>query len=205
MQHGGALVGFNFERRFVGLQSAGLSRVVVLLTASVLTACAATGTATPESGSGSGFEAFDRELPTSVVLKDLDGKVRSLSEFRGKVVLLDFWATWCRPCGESLAVYDRWQRELGERGLIVVAVSVDEADIDVAGFAKRHCPTAVALRDPGGKLASELGLPTMPTAFLIDRDGRIRYRHVGFDRQKMSALRADLVRVLEAPNPTVAP
>jgi len=131
------------------------------------------------------------ELPTTA-----GAKVR-LADLRGKVVLLDVWAAWCGPCGESLPAYARMQRDLGPRGFAVLAVSVDE-DADVV---RRHLdadpvPFTVAL-DPKGRVPEALGVDTMPQCFLIDRDGHIRLRHRGFHDGDDETLRKEIVRLID--------
>jgi thiol-disulfide isomerase/thioredoxin len=120
------------------------------------------------------------QRPEQAVVRLLGGQERRLADFRGQVVLLDFWATWCPPCKESLPFYARIYQELRERGFSVVAVSTDEDDGEVrALLAERPLPYLIA-RDPGGALAADLGVQTLPTTFLLDRQGRTRLDHRGF-------------------------
>jgi thiol-disulfide isomerase/thioredoxin len=112
-------------------------------------------------------------------------------------VLLDFWATWCAPCAASLPLYDAWQRELADAGLTVVAVSTDDDDADVAGFAAQHMPNVTVWRDRGGALAAALGVTAMPTAFLMGRDGAILGRHGGFEPEDAEGMLAALRAALE--------
>lgn len=164
-------------------------RALVALTL-LLGACAsAPETAAPPSGGDLG----------AVTLTDLLGGRHSLAEYRGKVVLLDFWATWCAPCLESLPLYDAWQKELGDEGFVVVAASVDEEDAPVADFAVKYAPNVTVLRDREGLAAERLGLPKMPTAFLIGRDGRLIERHAGFDEAGAAGLRDRIMNALAAP------
>ncbi|MBI4815359.1 MAG: TlpA family protein disulfide reductase [Deltaproteobacteria bacterium] len=136
------------------------------------------------------------QLVPELPLTDLSGQVVSLSSYRGKVVLLDFWASWCEPCKESLPVYDGFVRELSERGLVVLAVSEDEARELAGPFLATHAPSVTGLHDPGGRTATELMLPAMPTALLIDRTGKIELIHAGFHASDAPALRARLEQVL---------
>lgn len=135
-----------------------------------------------------------------LALTDLGGKTRRLSEFRGRVVLLDFWATWCEPCKVSLPVYNAWQLEQGDEGLTVLAASVDDetARARVEEFIRRHAPDVLALRDPDGVAASLLGLSVMPTAYLFDRDGHLVAAHQGVRSDDLEALRVEIARLLLA-------
>jgi len=132
--------------------------------------------------------------PRSVVLPTLSGQEVRLADLRGRVVLLDFWATWCEPCKLSLPFYARLQREL--RGLEVVAASTDEDDEDVRKFlAQTPLPYTIA-RDPAGRIADELGVELMPTTFLLDRAGNVRFRHVGAAPDSEAALRREVQQLL---------
>ncbi|MCA9516860.1 MAG: TlpA family protein disulfide reductase [Myxococcales bacterium] len=166
----------------------GAAAAVVV--AGLVTACASAPTA---------GELPDQSAVAEVSLVDVDGNPHSLAEFRGKVVLLDFWATWCAPCLESLPLYDTWQQDLGDQGLVVVAVSVDEEDAPVASFAAKYAPHVTVLRDAKGDAASRFGLPKMPTAFVLDRSGRIVEAHPGFSEEEAQTLRKSLVQRLAAP------
>ena len=126
----------------------------------------------------------------------LGGQERRLADFRGQVVLLDFWATWCLPCKESLPFYARLYQELRDRGFSVVAVSTDENDGEVRAFlAERPLPYLVA-RDPGGALAADLGVQTLPTTFLLDRQGETRLDHRGFSRGDADRIRDRVLELL---------
>jgi thiol-disulfide isomerase/thioredoxin len=128
------------------------------------------------------------------VLATLSGHEVRLADLRGRVVLLDFWATWCEPCKLSLPFYARMQREL--RGLEVVAASTDEADEDVRKFlAKTPLPFTIA-RDPAGRVAEEMGVELMPTTLLLDRAGKVRFRHVGFSPDSETDLRREVQQLL---------
>lgn len=173
-----------------GTRRRGLVAACALLVAGLLGACAS---------APRGSDLPDDAAISEVRLVDLEGQPRSLAELRGKVVLLDFWATWCPPCIESLPLYDTWQQELGADGLVVVAVSVDEEGAPVAAFAAKYAPHLTVLRDAKGHAASRLGVPKMPTAFVLDRAGRVVEAHPGYSGAEAADLRARLVTLLGAP------
>ena len=98
----------------------------------------------------------------------------------GRVVLVDFWASWCAPCKASFPAYAKLQADYAARGLLIVAVSVDE-DADAYGaFVKRFNPTFLTVRDKSKQLVSQVKVPAMPTCYLVGCDGKVRFRHEGF-------------------------
>jgi thiol-disulfide isomerase/thioredoxin len=115
-------------------------------------------------------------LPRLTELK-LDGTVPDLS---GKVVLLDFWASWCAPCKASFPAMADLQKRFADRGLVILAVSVDDDARAYSRFVERQKPPFTTVRDSGHKLVASLSAPAMPTSFLVDRRGIVRFRHEGF-------------------------
>ena len=113
----------------------------------------------------------------SLAAADLAG---SLPPVAGKVILVDFWASWCAPCRASFPAYARINADYASRGLVIVAVSVDEPAGAYDKFVKRSSPPFVTVRDQAQKLVREVKVPVMPTSYLIDRGGRVRFVHVGF-------------------------
>lgn len=102
-------------------------------------------------------------------------------DLKGKVVLLDFWASWCAPCKKSFPIMKELQAKFGSRGFLVLAVSVDEQQSAMQSFLKKDPPTFAILRDGKGRLAEAVGVEKMPTSFLIGADGEVAAIHSGFD------------------------
>jgi thiol-disulfide isomerase/thioredoxin len=112
-----------------------------------------------------------------------------LEALHGKVVYVDFWASWCVPCRQSFPWMDELQRSLGKDGLIVIAVNVDHDRRDADRFLREFSPTFRIVYDSEGALAEQYRVGGMPTSFLIDRDGKIQLQHAGFrprDRDELA-------------------
>src|SRR5688572_26435554 len=103
-----------------------------------------------------------------------------LPETAGKVVLVDFWASWCAPCKASFPMMAQLQKEYGARGLVIAAVGVDEKPAAAAAFARKLSPPFATVHDREQKLVRQVVVPTMPTSYLVGRDGRLRFVHEGF-------------------------
>lgn len=98
----------------------------------------------------------------------------------GQVVLVDFWASWCAPCKASFPAMAKLHADYGPRGLVIVAVSVDDKLAAYETFVKKLAPPFVTVLDREKKLVREVSVPTMPTSYLLGRDGKVRFLHQGF-------------------------
>jgi len=106
-----------------------------------------------------------------------DGKLPD--SLKGKVVVMDFWASWCLPCAESFPVMDELQKKYGDR-VVFIAVNVDEKAADMQAFLKKHTVSFAIVRDAEQKLVAAVEPETMPTSFIIDSDDKVRFLHNGF-------------------------
>lgn len=98
----------------------------------------------------------------------------------GSVVLVDFWASWCAPCKASFPAFARLHADYAARGLVIVAVSVDEKPAAYTRFVEQQRPPFATLLDERQRLVQAVQVPAMPTSYLIGRDGRVRSVHQGF-------------------------
>ena len=138
---------------------------------------------TRHNGVWSGREAArrsqERPLAADFSLPDLQGRTLTLSSYRGKVVLLDFWATWCDPCREEITHFVRLQDKYGSQGLQIIGISMDDGPEPVRDFYqkfKMNYPVVM-----GNAKTAEIygGVFGLPIAFLIGRDGKIVAKHIG--------------------------
>ena len=121
-----------------------------------------------------GAEAPDFKLPTH------GGGVRALSDLRGNVVYLDFWASWCGPCKRTLPWMNKLEERFKGKGLQVVAVNVDNDSEDAQALLGEIQPGYLVMFDSGKEAIDRYSPPKMPTSFLIDRDGKIVEIFSGF-------------------------
>jgi thiol-disulfide isomerase/thioredoxin len=119
-------------------------------------------------------------IPIASLAETRAGPTLDLAQYRGKVVYLDFWASWCAPCLQSFPWMNEIQRTYGRQGLIVLAVNVDHDGNLAQQFLRDKFVEFKILYDSNGAIARQYDLKDMPTSILIGPDGRIRYVHNGF-------------------------
>ena len=160
-------------RERAGLASRGVRRPL-LVAALLFTSCATGGT-------GGGQANQVGQPAPEITVQRISGKPVSLSNYRGQVVLLDIWASWCGPCKQELPMLDDIASRLHHRGVEILAVSVDQERENVVKFlgARGHWALTIA-HDSTGEIADRLQPDKMPTSYIIDRQGIIRYVNYGF-------------------------
>ena len=114
-------------------------------------------------------------------LPTLSGRATRLSSLRGKVVFLDFWASWCVPCRQEFPVLQRLYERYRERGLRVVGITVDQEAGNARGFVERAGARFLILHDANRAVAEKYAPPSMPTSYVIDREGILRHINRGFE------------------------
>jgi cytochrome c biogenesis protein CcmG/thiol:disulfide interchange protein DsbE len=140
-----------------------------------------------------------------MIVSAANASTLDLAPYRGKVVYLDFWASWCVPCRQSFPWMNGLNRELHEHGLQIVAVNVDREHADAARFLETTAPTFPIVFDPVGTLAEHWRVKGMPTSFLIGRDGKIVAVHPGFRPKDRELLERTIRTALASPSANPSP
>lgn len=125
-----------------------------------------------------------------------DSTSLDLTAYRGKVVYLDFWASWCKPCRHSFPWMNDMQKKYGADGLVIVAVNVDEQHADAAKFLRQTPADFAIVYDPEGKYAQQYQIIGMPSSFIIGRDGQVVKKHQGFFDDSPAKYEAELRELL---------
>ncbi|QSX28499.1 TlpA family protein disulfide reductase [Shewanella cyperi] len=131
------------------------------------------------------------------VIQDANGQPMALTQYSGKVVYLDFWASWCGPCRKSFP----WMNDLSRRhgdDLVVLAVNLDPDPADAEAFIQEFKPRFTIGYDPEGKLARRFDLLGMPSSFLFDRQGQLVSTHVGFFTEKARDYEVEIEALVSA-------
>lgn len=131
------------------------------------------------------------EFAAELTGKTLDGKIFSLADHKNKVVLVDFWATWCAPCKAEIPELIKLQSALGPKGLVVLGVSMDEEAAEVAPFAKKMGINYPVILNGGERAPKGWVVPGLPTAYLIGRDGMVIRRIFGSKSIEKLAVEVD--------------
>jgi cytochrome c biogenesis protein CcmG, thiol:disulfide interchange protein DsbE len=185
----------NFPRPLAGEGQGEGKRFAVACALFLLSACATAGGA----GGGGGEAASGNQVGVPVPeikVDSLGGKKIDVASYRGRVLLLDVWASWCGPCKQELPMLDAMARRLKAQGIDVLAVSVDQERANVDKFLKGHGKWALTIaHDPAGAIAERLQPDKMPTSYVIDRAGIVRYVNAGFVPDDAAVIERRLLEV----------
>jgi thiol-disulfide isomerase/thioredoxin len=135
----------------------------------------------------------------AVQLRFADGTTAQPSTYKGKVLLVDFWASWCVPCKTSFPALDALYQQYRDQGLQVVAVNLDERQKDADTFLAAHSHVMPIAFDPKGESAIAFALRGMPSSVLIDRTGNIRFTHMGYSTNVLGRYRDEIRLLLAEP------
>jgi cytochrome c biogenesis protein CcmG/thiol:disulfide interchange protein DsbE len=121
-----------------------------------------------------------------------------LGDYQGKVVVLDFWASWCVPCRHSFPWMNEIQEKYADEGLVVIAVNLDNQASDAEAFLQKYPAKFSIHYDHERQLARQYAVEAMPSSFLIGRDGTVKERHLGFKVAKTDEYEAAIVAALRS-------
>ncbi len=149
-------------------------------------------------GRATGADLSGQPLP-DIALPVLHGSAPPVTRgsLHGKVVYVDFWASWCAPCRASFPWLNAMHNKYQARGLVVLGVNKDDDLADADRFLAKYPASFPLVRDPGDALVKRLGLIGMPTAYLVDRQGTIHSIHQGFRNGDQAGLEKTLQSLLE--------
>jgi len=133
----------------------------------------------------------------AVNLTPIDGGAPvTLSGLKGKVVLVDFWASWCPPCRKSFPLYDQLQKEIGSDKFVIVGINVDENLQDAKDFLKESPVSFLIVADSKGEMPEKFGVEGMPTSYLVDKNGIVKTVHQGFKDGDLEKLKNEVTKLI---------
>lgn len=154
--------------------------------------CATSGGGARDAHDVSGGRAEVGKPAPDLAIQSLDGKRHlSLEEMQGKVVIVDFWATWCKPCRKSFPALEELARTGGDN-VAVIGISVDEDGAGIPEFVKETGVTFPVAWDKDHAIASRWKMGTMPTTFIVDRTGKVRHIHDGYHDNEATEIAKEL-------------
>lgn len=172
---------------------------VSLLLSALALGCATSSSADDDKPARSPSKRVGKSLPSlEVALLKSDGRTLNLAELRGKVVLLDIWASWCGPCKEEMPLLNEMAIRLKDKGIEIIAVSIDEERASAEAFLKSRKQWSLTLaHDPEGKVPEALKPPKMPTSYIVDSKGIVRQVNEGFERDDIARIEKRLLALAE--------
>jgi peroxiredoxin len=144
--------------------------------------------------------AWVNDAAPGFTLRDLKGNQVSLDGFKGKVVFINFWASWCRPCKKEFPELNKLAERYKEAGFTVLAVNIDKKRKNADEFLSHYRPVSqsmVILLDPDSTVVSSYGARAMPSSFVVDRSGVIRYVHLGFREENPASWVSEIESLLK--------
>lgn len=153
--------------------------LLLALVALTLSAACAGGAGSATGAASASHALLGAPAPQFELRGPAGGGAHSLAAYAGKVVIVDFWATWCQPCKQSFPAYQKLVQQLNGE-LVVVAISQDDDDTGISAFVSETGAKFPVLWDDGKAVAKSYDPPTMPTAYVVDKSGIVRFVHVGY-------------------------
>ena len=136
-------------------------------------------------------------IPAGISNAAADAVTLNLEAYQGKVVVVDFWASWCVPCRRSFPWMNAMQSKYGDDGLVIVGVNMDADDSEAQSFLDEYPADFNIIYDPAGDLAQDFDVIAMPSSYVFDREGNQVTRHLGFKVKEQNEYEAILVETLK--------
>lgn len=133
--------------------------------------------------------------PIDFTLKDLQGNEWTLRKQKGKVIILDFWATWCKPCVATIPIFNELYEKYNDKGLLILGIGLDEEQA-LRRFMESHnisYPVLIGNRE----IAQKYRIYAIPSTFVIDKEGKITSRHVGLEPEMQTTLEEEIKKLLK--------
>ena len=139
------------------------------------------------------------DAPPAIDMPDQQGAKVDLKQLQGKVVLIDFWASWCGPCRQEMPVLEELHKKYAKQGLVIVGINIDNNPKKMNNFLKGTPATFRIVHDRKLNVASKYEPATMPSSYFVGRDGKIRYVHEGFRKKDAAELEERIKTLLAEP------
>ena len=136
------------------------------------------------------------DVPPAIDMPDQAGNEVDLNELKGKVVLVDFWASWCGPCRQEMPVLEELHKKYAKEGLVLIGVNIDNNPKKMNNFLRGTPASFRIVHDRKLAVAAKYEPATMPSSYLVGRDGKIRYVHEGFRKKDAAQLEERIKRLL---------
>lgn len=132
-------------------------------------------------------------VPDCQITSAIGSQALNIGAYRGKVVLVDFWATWCAPCEQSMPFFNSLRNELKDKGFEIVAINVDEDMEETKRFLETHVVDYPVVMDPKGQCPSVFDVKAMPSSYFVDKTGKVRAIHLGYRQSDQEGLRKQVL------------
>jgi peroxiredoxin len=142
------------------------------------------------------FAVTARDVAPEFSLHDVNGSIVTFNSFKGMVVYLAFWATWCPSCKEELPELNTLQQKYADNGFTVLSVCIEPSDSIVANYLKKHPVVFPVLVDKEGSVAESFRFSGLPASFIIGKDGLIRHKHSGYDKESFTLIEREIIELL---------
>jgi peroxiredoxin len=120
------------------------------------------------------------------------GQTINSNSYKGKVMIVDFWASWCAPCKASFAAYNELLKKYAGKGLVVIGINIDNDKEKAISFLAENPANFHVAADPSKNVAQSYNIPTMPTSYIIGRDGKILYVHAGYHEGDIAGMEREV-------------